>query len=83
VNPVYPNQLAKGGGGRVSVGFYIDEQGRVRMPSVSIETNEANEELAAAAVTAVSQWQFETPTCKSRPVLVLAQQEFSFKPKAQ
>jgi TonB family protein len=83
VNPVYPNQLARSSrGGHVSVGFYIDQQGRVRMPSVSLETNEANEELAAIAVTAVSQWQFDPPTSKGRPVLVLAQQDFNFKPSA-
>jgi TonB family protein len=80
VNPAYPTRLARGGGGHVQVGFYIDEQGNVRMPSVSLETNEANEELAAIAVTAVSQWQFEPPTAKGRPVLVLARQVFAFDP---
>jgi TonB family protein len=78
VNPPYPSRLARGGGGHVQVGFYIDEQGHVRMPSVSLETNEANEELAAIAVMAVSQWQFEPPTSKGRPVLVLARQDFAF-----
>jgi TonB family protein len=83
VNPVYPNQVARSSrGGHVSVSFYIDDQGHVRMPSVSLETNEANEELAAIAVTAVSQWQFDIPTSKGRPVLVVAQQDFSFKPSA-
>ena len=81
VNPVYPNELARSSrGGHVMVGFYIDEQGHVRMPSVSRETNEANEELAAIAVMAVSQWQFEPPTSRGRPVLVTAQQDFHFKP---
>jgi periplasmic protein TonB len=80
VNPTYPTRLARGGGGKVQVGFYIDEEGRVRMPSVSLETNEANEELAAIAVTAVSQWQFEPPTRKGRPVLVVARQVFAFDP---
>jgi TonB family protein len=81
VNPVYPNELARSSrGGHVIVGFYIDEQGHVRMPSVSRETIEANEELAAIAVMAVSQWQFEPPTSKGRPVLVTAQQDFHFKP---
>jgi len=83
VNPIYPNEVARSSrGGHVLVGFYIDEQGHVRMPSVSLETNEANEELAAIAVTAVSQWQFDPPTSKGRPVLVLAQQDFNFKPSA-
>jgi TonB family protein len=81
VNPVYPGQLARSSrGGRVSVEFYIDETGRVRMPSVSRETIEANEELAAVAVAAVGQWQFDPPLSKGRPVLVLAQQDFTFKP---
>jgi hypothetical protein len=52
------------------------------MPSVDQETIVANEELAAAAITAVSQWQFEPPTSKGRPVLVLAHQDFEFKPAA-
>lgn len=82
VNPVYPAQLARGGGGHVSVGFYIDELGHVRMPSVSRETNEANEVLSSAAVIAVSQWEFEPPVSKGKPVLVVAQQDFNFKPKA-
>jgi len=83
VNPVYPNELARSSrGGNVLVSFYIDEQGRVRMPSVSRETNEANEELAATAVAAVAQWQFDPPTAKGRPVLVAAQQNLHFKPSA-
>jgi TonB family protein len=81
VNPFYPNELARSSrGGHVMVWFYIDEQGHVRMPSVSRETDEANEDLAAIAVMAVSQWQFEPPTSKGRPVLVTAQQDFHFKP---
>jgi TonB family protein len=83
VNPVYPTQLARSSrGGHVLVEFYIDEQGRVRMPSVNPETIEANEELAAVAVTAVSQWHFDPPLSRGRAVLVLAQQDFSFKPGA-
>jgi TonB family protein len=62
------------------VEFYIDPQGNVRMPSVSRETIEANEELSAVAIAAVSQWQFDPPLAKGRPVLVLAQQDFTFKP---
>jgi TonB family protein len=83
VNPVYPSALARSSlGGHILVQFYIDELGRVRMPSVSRETDEANEGLSAAAIIAVAQWQFEPPTVKGRPVLVLAQQDFNFKPEA-
>ncbi len=81
VKPVYPNALALSSrGGRVSVDFYIDEQGHVRIPSVSKETNEANQELAAIAVTTVAQWEFEPPLSRGKPVLVLARQDFDFKP---
>jgi TonB family protein len=63
----------------VTVEFYIDDQGRVRMPA--IDRSEAEDEYAAAAVRAVEQWRFEPPLRKGRPVLVLAQQNFSFVPK--
>lgn len=66
---------------RIVVQFYIDEQGRVRLPAVSRATNEANEMLSAAAVEAVSQWSFEPPTSNGTPVLVAARQEFNFQPK--
>jgi len=69
-------------GGKVSVEFYIDETGRVRMPSVDLETNEAYEDLSATAIAAVGQWQFEPPTVKGRPVLVVAHQDFTFQPAA-
>ncbi len=81
VNPIYPAQLARSSrGGHVSVEFYIDEAGHVRIPSVSKETDEANEELAAIAVTAVSQWEFEPPLSGGKPVVVKAKQDFDFKP---
>jgi TonB family protein len=63
----------------VTVEFYIDEEGRVRMPAVARES--ADDAYAAAAVAAVEQWRFEPPLRKGRPVLVYAQQEFSFRPK--
>jgi len=63
----------------VTVEFYIDDQGRVRMPA--IDRSEADDACAAAAVRAVEQWKFEPPLRKGRPVLVLAQQNFSFEPK--
>jgi TonB family protein len=80
VNPSYTGRLARSSrGGNVSVQFYIDEQGHVRMPSVSEDTIESNEELSAVAIEAVGKWQFDPPLSKGRPVLVLAQQDFTFK----
>lgn len=63
----------------VTVEFYIDEKGNVRMAAVPREA--AGNIYAAAAVAAVEQWRFEPPLRKGRPVLVLAQQEFKFRPK--
>ena len=60
----------------VTVEFYIDEVGQVRMPAISRE--ETDDDYAAAAVSAVEQWRFEPPTRKGQPVLVLAKQEFNF-----
>jgi TonB family protein len=58
---------------RVTVDFYIDETGRVRMPSVSRSEDNA---LAWAAVQAVSQWTFAPPTVDGAPVTVHATQDF-------
>jgi TonB family protein len=81
VKPGYPKKLARSShGGHVTVEFYIDEQGRVRLPSVDRQAIEANEELAALAVTAVEQWQFDPPLMNGKPVLTLATQDFDFKP---
>lgn len=78
IRPGYPMEAAKAKeSGQVTVTFYIDEEGKVRMPAVSRQANEA---FAAAAVEAVSQWQFEPPMSRGRPVLVSARQEFNFKP---
>jgi TonB family protein len=63
----------------VTVGFYIDEEGKVRLPSVS--RDDADDFLAAAAVEAVEKWRFEPPLRKGFPVLVYAEQEFNFTPK--
>jgi TonB family protein len=64
--------------GEVKVEFYIDEQGKVRIP-VARETSDAA--FANAAVDAVSQWQFEPPTSKGKAVLVHAVQIFTIKPE--
>ena len=63
----------------VTVEFYIDVEGKVRMPA--IERSEPDDGYAAAAVRAVEQWRFEPPMRRGQPTLVLARQEFSFVPK--
>ena len=80
VQPVLPNGSLPNGAKRiVTVEFYIDEAGHVRMPA--IDRTDAGDAYAAAAVAAVEQWQFEPPLRKGQPVLVLAKQDFAFVPK--
>jgi TonB family protein len=80
VKPSYtPDQANRSHARHVTVDFYIDEKGHVRLPAVSRQMDESDEELSAAAVSAVEQWQFEAPVSKGKPVFVLAQQDFDFK----
>jgi TonB family protein len=79
VHVVPPMAQMDGPPRNVTVEFYIDEEGKVRMPAV--DRDSANDLLAAAAVAAVEQWRFEPPQRKGRRVLVYAHQEFTFKPK--
>jgi len=76
VTPAYPVELAQRGlAGKVTVEFYIDEKGAVRVPSVSIDDDSV---LTSLAVTALRQWRFEPPTRNGTPVLVKASQVFNF-----
>jgi len=80
VSPSFPRVLASAGKyGQVTVSFYIDEEGKVRMPAV---LDLDNPELASLAVQAVSKWQFQPPRSHNQPVLVYTSQEFDFKPKS-
>jgi TonB family protein len=79
VKPVYPKELSEQGiTGNVLVEFYIDETGKARLP---IASRASNDTLAAIAIAAVEQWQFEPPTRQGKPVLVCANQEFNFVPE--
>lgn len=79
VHVVRPGIKTDGNNHSITVEFYIDEEGKVRMPAVARES--ADDAYAAAAVSAVEQWRFEPPLRKGKPVLVYAQQEFTFRPK--
>jgi len=79
VSPVYGETLAKKGvQGTVTIEFFIDETGALRMPAV---LSADYDELASLAVAAVQQWKFEPPTRKGVPVMVRAKQVFHFGPK--
>jgi len=80
VTPLAPALAANQARHSLVVEFYIDEEGRVRMPSVS--RDDAGTAFAASALDAVKQWRFEPPLVRGRPVLVLARQEFNFVEKS-
>jgi len=60
----------------VAVDFYIDEEGRVRMPTVS--RADVDTACGACALDAVKQWRFEPPLYQGRPTLAFVRQEFNF-----
>ncbi len=75
--PIYPKKWSdEGRTGEVTVDFYIDENGRTRMP---FAVGAPDEYLASAAIIAVKNWRFETPRYHGRPALAHAQQTFTFK----
>ena len=79
VSPMYGDTLAKKGvQGTVTIEFFIDETGALRMPAV---LSADYDELASLAVAAIQQWKFESPTRKGVPVMVRAKQVFHFGPK--
>jgi outer membrane biosynthesis protein TonB len=59
----------------VLIDFYIDREGRPRMPVV---LRAAHEIYAIAAVDALMQWRFNPPARQGRPVIVRATQLFNF-----
>jgi TonB family protein len=76
VSPAYAAKAARQGvRGKVTVHFYIDENGVVRMPAVDAD---AHPYLAQQALDAVKAWKFEPPTSRSRPVQVAAEEQFKF-----
>ncbi len=78
IRPNYPQELAKKDiVGQVTVVFFIDETGAIRMPAV---TRSDNDLLADLAIDALKQWKFEPPTRRGVPVLVRAVQVFNFVP---
>lgn len=78
-SPAYPQELIRQGiRGSVVLEYYVDESGRVRMPSVSRSEHEV---LAGLSLAAVAQWQFNPPSSGQKPVLVRVRQQFDFVPE--
>lgn len=78
VNPASSeSEIRRHAGKKVVVWFYIDETGRVRLPTVGYADDDA---VARLALAAVEQWRFEPPTSQRRPVITRASQTIVFKP---
>ncbi len=76
VSPPYGREAERQGvTGRVTVYFFVDERGNVRLPAVSAETHPY---LSGLAVRAMREWKFTPPTREGRPVTVEARQAFVF-----
>jgi TonB family protein len=63
------------GNGTVKLQFFVDQEGRVRLPMV-VEADDPD--LAKAVLEAVGSWQFNPPMRAGRPVLALVRQKFQF-----
>lgn len=78
VSPLYPMELrARAVEGEVTVDFYVDPEGRVRMPATAVN---AHPSFARMAMGAIEQWRFAPPTSGGEPVLVHVRQLFRFMP---
>lgn len=64
-------------GGTATIKFFVDEDGRVRVP-VILECTAP--ELGQAAVNAVDQWRFEAPKISGRPTIVRETISLTFTP---
>lgn len=81
VAPGYPAALAAGErpSGSATIEFFIDRDGRARLPRIVSATHE---EFGWAAATAVGQWIFKAPKRGGEPTEVKVQIPFNFVPPA-
>lgn len=79
VAPADPRPARTGGAGEVTIRFYVDESGAVRLPCADPGQDP---ELAGAAIEALRHWKFEPPTCRGAPVLLQTSRVFRFPARA-
>lgn len=77
VAPMPPDRLgAVAREGKVVVEYFIDPDGRVRMPLVLSSDDEA---FTKSVLLAITEWRYATPTRDGQPVLARVAREFNFK----
>lgn len=77
VQPMPPERLgARRQAGRALVEFYVDQEGRPRLPVVVEADDDA---FGQSAIEAIGHWRFSIPRSGGWPVLVLARQAFEFR----
>jgi TonB family protein len=75
-SPAYPQELVmRGETGEVTIDFFIDGLGRVRVPAADALTHPS---FGREAVAALRRWRFEPPTSRGEPVIVHVVQTFRF-----
>lgn len=81
VHPKVPNSLIRKSDGSYGVfRFFIDTEGRVRLPHVDhVRGEEIDVRLLEAAQDALEEWEFNPPTVKGRKVVVELKQPFLFR----
>ncbi len=81
VHPKVPNSLVRKSDGSYGVfKFFIDTEGRVRLPHVDhIRGGEVDVRLLEAAQDALEEWEFAPPTVKGKKVIVELKQPFHFR----
>lgn len=64
-------------GGTATVKYFVDQEGKVRVPVV---TECSSPELGLAALAAVEQWTFDPPRAGGQPTIALETGQFTFAP---
>jgi TonB family protein len=81
IAPMPPGQLgAVAAEGKVVVDYYIDPEGKVRMPII-LESND--EAFSNSVLLAMTDWRYEPPTRDNVPVMTRVWREFTFRAVAR
>lgn len=79
--PAYPASLrANPVPGTASVRFYVDTEGRVRLPTA---TSASAPEFVRAAIEVLANWRFEVPKLGGKPAIAIGTWTFNFGPASR